>query len=211
MVRHLRGRILFERESHRGSIRLDKWYVYTIKHYLLGWSYLAQESLLLISSQTFATFGSSGFNVLRDCFSQNEVISEGSKITTKQVNTLRPRGDSQDDFPLLKFIFGNNEGGSEIECECILVGLANVENWGLDEAGVNYELGKGIVLNDLLQSISNKDIFGVDMSGEMAKVVVQNSLFDDDWKLSNLVVPRAACDCRLLCGRCCLQGFHSRH
>jgi hypothetical protein len=62
----------------------------------------------------------------------------GSKITTKQVNTLRPRGDSQDDFPLLKFIFGNNEGGSEIECECILVGLANVENWGLDEAGVNH-------------------------------------------------------------------------
>jgi hypothetical protein len=93
----------------------------------------------------------------------------------------------------------------------MLVGLANVENWGLDEAGVNYELGKGIVLNDLLQSISNKDIFGVDMSGEMAKVVVHNSLFDDDWKLSNLVVPRAACDCRLLCGRCCLQGFHSGH
>jgi hypothetical protein len=46
----------------------------------------------------------------------------------------------------------------------------------LDEAGVNYELGKGIVVNDLLHSISNKDVFGVDMSGEMAKVVVQNSL-----------------------------------
>lgn len=27
------------------------------------------------------------------------------------------------------------------------------------------------------------------MSGEMAKVVVQNSLFGDDWKLSSLVVP----------------------
>jgi hypothetical protein len=46
----------------------------------------------------------------------------------------------------------------------------------LDEAGVNYELGKGIVVNDLLHSISNKDVFGVDMNGEMAKVVVQNSL-----------------------------------
>jgi hypothetical protein len=34
---------------------------------------------LIISSQTFATFGSSGFNVLRDCFSQNEVISEGAR------------------------------------------------------------------------------------------------------------------------------------
>ena len=27
------------------------------------------------------------------------------------------------------------------------------------------------------------------MSGEMAKVVVQNSLFDDEWRLSSLVVP----------------------
>jgi hypothetical protein len=50
--------------------------------------------------------------------------------TTKQVNTLRPRGDSQDDFPPLKLLFGNNEGGSEIERECLLVGVANVENLG---------------------------------------------------------------------------------
>ena len=53
-------------------------------------------------------------------------VQEGDGVTfltgtTKQVNTLRPRGDSQDDFPLLKLIFGNNEGGSEIECECLLV------------------------------------------------------------------------------------------
>jgi hypothetical protein len=130
--------------------------------------------------------------------------------TTKQVNTLRPRGDNRDDFPLPKLIFGNNERGSEIECECLLVGVANVENLGLDEAGVIYELGKGIVVNDLLQSISNKDVFGVGMSDEMAKVVVQNSLFDDDWKLSSLVVPGVACDCLPLCRRCCLQGFHSR-
>jgi hypothetical protein len=129
--------------------------------------------------------------------------------TTKQVNALRPRGHSQDDFPLLKLIFGNNEGGSEIECECLLVGVANVENLGLDEAGVNYELGKGIFVNDLLQSISNKDVFSMDMSDEMAKVVVQNSLFDD-WKLSNLGLPEAACDCLPPCGRCCLQCFHSR-
>jgi pyruvate/2-oxoglutarate dehydrogenase complex dihydrolipoamide dehydrogenase (E3) component len=31
------------------------------------------------------------------------------------------------------------------------------------------------------------------MSGEMAKVVVQNALFDDDWKLSTLIVPAVAC------------------
>jgi hypothetical protein len=50
------------------------------------------------------------------------------------------------------------------------------------------ELGKGIFVNDLLQSISNKDAFSMDMSDEMAKVVVQNSLFDD-WKLSSLGLP----------------------
>ena len=65
---------------------------------------------------------------------------------------------------------------------------------GLDEAGVNYELGKGIVVNDLSQSISNKDVFGVDMSGKMAKVVVQNSLFDDDWKFKQ---------------PCCTRSWHA--
>jgi pyruvate/2-oxoglutarate dehydrogenase complex dihydrolipoamide dehydrogenase (E3) component len=30
------------------------------------------------------------------------------------------------------------------------------------------------------------------MSGEMAKLVVQNALFEDDWKLSSLVVPAVA-------------------
>jgi hypothetical protein len=97
--------------------------------------------------------------------------------------------------------------------QCLLVatgGVANVENLGLEEAGVNYELGKGIVVNDLSQSISNKDIFGMDMSGKMTKVVVQNSLMMIG-NLSSLVVPGAACDCRPLCGRCCLQGFISRH
>jgi hypothetical protein len=97
--------------------------------------------------------------------------------------------------------------------QCLLVatgGVANVENLGLEEAGVNYELGKGIVVNDLSQSISNKDIFGMDMSGKMTKVVVQNSLMMIG-NLSSLVVPGAACDCQPLCRRCCLQGFLSRH
>jgi hypothetical protein len=48
-------------------------------------------------------------------------VQEGDRVTfltgtAKQVNTLRPRGDTQDDFPLLKLIFGNNKGGCEIEC-----------------------------------------------------------------------------------------------
>jgi pyruvate/2-oxoglutarate dehydrogenase complex dihydrolipoamide dehydrogenase (E3) component len=62
------------------------------------------------------------------------------------------------------------------------------------------QIGKGVVVNDLAQSVSNENVYAVGdcvagvlrlthMSGEMAKVIVQNALFDDSWKLSNLVMP----------------------
>ena len=181
--------------------------------------------IALEMAQTFATFGSDVTVIQRSerLFQSKGGDKEAAKIlqealeedgvtfltgTTKQVTTLRPRGDGPDDFPLLKLTVGSTskEGDSELECECLLVAtgrVANVENLGLEEAGVDYELGKGVVVNDLSQSVSNKDVFGVGdcvagvprlthMSGEMAKVVVQNSLFDDDWKLSSLVVPAVA-------------------
>lgn len=103
----------------------------------------------------------------------------------------------------MKVIVGGKDGDIDLECECLLVAtgrIANVEDLGLEEAGVDYELGKGVVVNDLAQSVSNENVYAVGdcvagvprlthMSGEMAKIVVQNSLFDDSWKLSSLVVP----------------------
>jgi pyruvate/2-oxoglutarate dehydrogenase complex dihydrolipoamide dehydrogenase (E3) component len=94
----------------------------------------------------------------------------------------------------------------DLECECLLVATgrdANVENLGLEAAGVQYTLGKGIAVNDLAQTVGNPNVYAVGdcvagvprlthMSGEMAKLVVQNALFDDDWKLSSLVVPAVA-------------------
>ena len=55
-------------------------------------------------------------------------------------------------------------------------------------------------MNDLAQSVSNPNVYAVGdcvegvprlthMSGEMAKLIIQNGLFGDDWKLSSLVVP----------------------
>ena len=90
-----------------------------------------------------------------------------------------------------------------MECECLLVvtGRApNVENIGLEAANVTYEAGKGILVNDLSQSVSNSNVYGVGdcvagvhrlthQSGEMAKQVVQNSLFGDSWTLSDFVTP----------------------
>jgi pyruvate/2-oxoglutarate dehydrogenase complex dihydrolipoamide dehydrogenase (E3) component len=75
----------------------------------------------------------------------------------------------------------------------------NVENLNLEAAGVEYDVKKGILIDDHARSISNPNVFSVGdctagvpklthMSGEMAKVVVNNALFDDDWKLSSLVV-----------------------
>ena len=126
-----------------------------------------------------------------------------SCTTAKHVTTLRPRGERPEELPLMKVTVHGKDGDVDLECECLLVAtgrIANVEDLGLEEAGVDFELGKGVIVNDLAQSVSNKNVYAVGdcvagvprlthMSGEMAKVVVQNSLFDDDWKLSNLVVP----------------------
>jgi pyruvate/2-oxoglutarate dehydrogenase complex dihydrolipoamide dehydrogenase (E3) component len=135
---------------------------------------------------------------------EHEGITFLSSVTTKQVTTLRPRGEGPEDLPLMKVTVGGREGNDiDLECECLLVAtgrIANVEDLGLEEAGVDYELGKGVVVNDLAQSVSNENVYAVGdcvagvprlthMSGEMAKVVVQNALFDDSWKLSSLVVP----------------------
>jgi pyruvate/2-oxoglutarate dehydrogenase complex dihydrolipoamide dehydrogenase (E3) component len=78
--------------------------------------------------------------------------------------------------------------------------LANVENLGLENANVKYKKGSGISVNDLAQSVTNLAIYAMggcvadvprltQMSGEMAKMGVQNGLAGDDWKLSSLVVP----------------------
>lgn len=126
-----------------------------------------------------------------------------SSMTTKQVTTLRPRGEGREDLPLMKVTVSGKNGDVDLECECLLVAtgrIANVEDLGLEAAGVEFELGKGVIVNDLAQSVSNQNVYAVGdcvagvprlthMSGEMAKVVVQNSLFDDNWKLSSLVVP----------------------
>jgi len=138
---------------------------------------------------------------------QEELEKDGVHFlsgSTKQVTTLRERNQKDTtEHPLMKVTVEADSGVVELECECLLVAVgraANVENLGLEEAGVEYEPGKGVTVNDLSQSVSNPNVYAVGdctagvprlthMSGEMAKLVVQNSLFADDWKLSSLVVP----------------------
>jgi pyruvate/2-oxoglutarate dehydrogenase complex dihydrolipoamide dehydrogenase (E3) component len=84
--------------------------------------------------------------------------------STKEVVTLRERTDDPKELPLLKLTIETDAGNEELECECLLVAtgrVANVENLGLEEAGVEYDLGKGIKCNDLAQSVSNPNVYGV--------------------------------------------------
>uniref|UniRef100_A0A7S1FK73 Mercuric reductase n=1 Tax=Corethron hystrix TaxID=216773 RepID=A0A7S1FK73_9STRA len=117
--------------------------------------------------------------------------------TVGDVATLSRGGG--DVLPLLAVTAGDRR----IECECLLVAAGrrpNVEGIGLEEAGVDYDPRRGVLVDDLARSVSNPDVYAVGdcvaevprlthMAGEMAKVVVQNALAGDQWKLSSLVVP----------------------
>jgi len=127
-----------------------------------------------------------------------------SNVNVKEVQTIR-QGDGKD-LPLMNLSLTCKEHQNKsinLECECLLLALgrsANVQGMGLENVNVKYHPTNGILVNDYSQSISNENVYAVGdcvanvprlthMSGEMAKVVVQNSLFNGRWKLSSFVVP----------------------
>jgi pyruvate/2-oxoglutarate dehydrogenase complex dihydrolipoamide dehydrogenase (E3) component len=127
-------------------------------------------------AQSFATFGSTvtvlqrgkalfeskqgdpdAANLLRE-----ELEKSGVQFlsgATKHVETLRERPANPTEFPLMKITVKGETGDDvALECECLLVAtgrVANVENLGLEDANVEYELGHGVRLNDFAQSVSN--------------------------------------------------------
>ena len=124
--------------------------------------------------------------------------------SVKDVSTKRERDENNTAaLPLLGIAVQTENGYLDLDCECFLVAsgrVANVESLGLKNAGVEYKVGSGVIVNDLAQSVSNPNVYAVGdcvagvprlthMSGEMAKLIIQNSLFNDSWKLSSLVVP----------------------
>ncbi|EOD05293.1 putative mercuric reductase [Emiliania huxleyi CCMP1516] len=109
-----------------------------------------------------------------------------SGVDVKEVPTLRPRPPRR-----------------TCNCEALLVATGrtpNVDGLGLDAAGVAHCGKEGIAIDDL-GATSNPRVYAVGdcaagvprfthMSGEMAKLAVQNALFGDGCKVSSLVVPR---------------------
>lgn len=141
---------------------------------------------------------------------QNALEEDGvtflSQTTLREVLTLRWPGEGHvpGDLPLMKVsVTGADGTDSDLECECLLVAtgrLPNVDNMSLEAAGVEFDPRKGVLIDDNARSVSNKNVYAIGdcaagvprlthMSGEMAKVIVQNALFNDDWQISSLVVP----------------------
>ena len=117
-------------------------------------------------------------------------------------------GDSDHQLPSLEVKFTQDCGPGcarcySFTCDALLVAtgrVPNVTDLGLGEAGIQFHPEEGIQVNDL-GATSNADVFAVGdcvagmprfthVAGEMAKLVVQNALFGDAWKLSKLLVPR---------------------
>ncbi|EED88313.1 mercuric reductase [Thalassiosira pseudonana CCMP1335] len=126
-----------------------------------------------------------------------------SGVSVEKVATIRPPSDGE--LPLMSVSLTHKESTDPVmlECECLLVAIgrtANVQSIGLESANIQYHHSNGIIINDLAQSISNPNVYAVGdcvanvprlthVSGEMAKVVVQNALFDGEWKLSSFIIP----------------------
>jgi len=113
--------------------------------------------------------------------------------------------DDGGELPLMRVSLTCDErpDGVELECECLLLALGRArrtESMGLEDADVEFDPARGVLVDDYARSVSNPNVYAVGdcvanvprlthVSGEMAKVVVQNSLFEGQWKLSSFVVP----------------------
>jgi len=179
---------------------------------------LGSGVVALEMAQVFATYGSKVTVLVRSdtLFPRSDPdagpylqksLEESSNVEfvklAKLQNVETLRDADGDDLPLMKLSISANGEEMEIESDCLLVAAGrtpNVENLNLEAANVDFDVKQGILVDDLSKSVSNPNVFSVGdctagvprlthMSGEMAKVVVNNAIFDDDWKLSSLVVP----------------------
>lgn len=170
-------------------------------------------------AQAFACFGSTVTVLARSTPLSGETEAAGAAVRDSltadgvrfvcnaRVTSVHTLGVSSDgELPLMRVTCSSpDDGGAPLvlECEALLVATGrtpNVDGLGLEAAGVRYTTERGVEIDDLAAT-SNPRVYAVGdcaagvprfthMSGEMAKLVVQNALFDDKWRLSTFVVPR---------------------
>lgn len=105
-----------------------------------------------------------------------------------------------------------------LKCNALLVAtgrVPNVTDLGLGEAGVSYKEAEGIEIDDFGRT-TNPSVYAIGdcaagvprfthVAGEMAKLVVQNALFGDSWRVSSVrtcAPSRVAIHNLLLCITC---------
>ena len=129
---------------------------------------------------------------------QSSMIRDGVQILSK-AKTLRLEQQGKN-----KIVVIEREGSQDlVESDAILAGIGrtpNVNQLGLNEAGIKFDERLGIEVNDRLQT-SNKNVYAAgDVASQykfthaadfMARLVIQNALFLGRGKASKLIVPRA--------------------
>ena len=127
---------------------------------------------------------------------QQVFIREGIHLilAAKPVQVLKTDGGK-----LVRYVSAGQPG--EIEVDEILAGAGrapNVENLGLEEAGIRYDQREGVVVNDRLQT-TNRRIYAAGdvclkykfthLADASARIVIQNALFYGRKKMSALTIP----------------------
>jgi pyruvate/2-oxoglutarate dehydrogenase complex dihydrolipoamide dehydrogenase (E3) component len=127
---------------------------------------------------------------------QQILVRDGVQLilAAKTVQVLKTGGGK-----LVRYECAGQPG--EIEVDEILAGAGrapNVENLGLEEAGVRYDKREGVVVNDRLQT-TNRRIYAAGdvclqykfthLADASARIVIQNALFLGRKKLSALTIP----------------------
>jgi len=163
-------------------------------------------------AQCFATFGSRVTVLLRGpALLHRGDARAGAALTAAlerdgvqfvcnaQVSAVSQEGGAS---AAIRVSYGPLGASTSVEYEQLLVAtgrVPNIDDLGLDEAGVTSEAG-GVTIDELLCT-SNPCVFAVGdcvssvprlthMAGEMAKIAVQNALFADSWAFSAATVPQ---------------------
>jgi len=169
-----------------------------------------------MGAQTFANFGSQ-VTVLEvspkvlpredadaAAIVQKSLQEDGVKFILG-ISELRFASSGQGDhgFSITKALFNTDaDGECELDSEVLLIATGrepNVEGIGLEVAGVEYSTRFGIPVDDLMVT-SNPNVYAIGdcsskwqfthMAGTQAQMVIDNAVFGDTKKVSDLVIPR---------------------
>lgn len=134
---------------------------------------------------------------------EEAIVADGVHLCMGVKNMSFSHVPAQSGFSIITASFELPDGSSSsLECETLLVATGrqpNVEGLGLDVAGIEYDARFGIPVDDLMVT-SNPNVYAIGdcsskwqfthMAGTQAMMVVENSQFEGQRKVSELVIPR---------------------